>query len=293
MRALDMVSTWPVGSAAAGVIGRGPSSDAARPGTCLRDDVWVRATFGEVDRPYAWASVTKLCTALAVLVAGEEGTLALDEPCGPRGSTVAHLLAHASGLAPDEREVVAMPGRRRIYSNAGYEVLADALAERAGMSFADYLTEAVLAPLGMWSAKLHGSPAWGMEGSLADLLALGAELLSPTIVDPETLRRATSVAFPGLGGVLPGYGRQEPCDWGLGFEIRGTKSPHWTGDRCSPATFGHFGRSGGFLWVDPERAVACGALTDRTWGPWAVEAWPELSNAVVDEVAAPLDVLSG
>ena len=63
--------------------------------------------------------------------------------------------------------------------------------------------------------------------------------------------QATSVAFPGLRGVLPGVGRFDPLDWGLGFEVRGSKSPHWTGTRNSPATFGHFGGTGTFLWVDP------------------------------------------
>ena len=252
----------------------------------MRPGVWIRGTVGAVDRTYPWASVTKLCTALAVLVATEEGTLSLDAPAGPPGATVAHLLAHASGLAPDEPVVVEAPGRRRVYSNAGFEVLAETLEARAGMAFAEYLTEAVFVPLGMWGARLvpGSSPAWGVEGSLADLLALGTELLSPSILSPATLARATAVAFPGLDGVLPGYGRQQPCDWGLGFEIRDAKQPHWTGGRCSPATFGHFGRSGSFLWVDPVAGIACGALADRAFGPWAAVAWPALADAVVDEV---------
>jgi hypothetical protein len=48
-------------------------------------------------------------------------------------------------------------------------------------------------------------------------------------------------------GVVPGFGRQSRSDWGLGFEIRDRKAPHWTGQRNSPPTFGHFGRSGSFL----------------------------------------------
>jgi CubicO group peptidase (beta-lactamase class C family) len=86
-------------------------------------------------------------------------------------------------------------------------------------------------------------------------------------------------------GVLPGFGRQEPNDWGLGFELRDRKSPHWTGDRNSERTFGHFGRSGTFLWVDPELGVALACLTDLTFGEWAVEAWPALSDAVLAELA--------
>ena len=94
--------------------------------------------------------------------------------------------------------------------------------------------------------------------------------------------------YPGTKGVLPGYGHQNPNDWGLGFEIRDCKSPHWTGGSSSPRTFGHFGQSGTFLWIDPDagrRGAACVALTDRAFGPWAVEAWPAFTDAVLAELA--------
>ena len=234
--------------------------------------------------PMPWASVTKLATALAALVAAEEGVVELDKAAGPPGSTVRHLLAHASGLAPDERKPVARPGERRIYSNAGFEVLAELVAAAAEMPFGEYLRAGVLEPLGL-AAALEGSPASGMRGALDDLLRLGRELLAPTLVAPETLAEATAVQFPGLGGVLPGFGRQDPNDWGLGFELRDEKRPHWTGERNSPRTFGHFGRSGTFLWVDPQAGVACACLTEREFGDWAQDAWPQLSDAVLAEVA--------
>jgi CubicO group peptidase (beta-lactamase class C family) len=209
--------------------------------------------------------------------------LDLDEPAGPPSATIRHLLAHASGLPLDGETPIARPGARRIYSNAGFEVLATTLAERAAMSFGDYLREAVFAPLEL-SAALDGSPASGMSGSLDDLLALGRELLAPTLLAPETLAEATAVAFPGLVGVLPGFGRMDPNDWGLGFELRDEKRPHWTGSRNSPRTFGHFGQSGSFLWVDPEAGLACGCLSDTRFGDWAKEAWPRVSDAVLGEV---------
>ena len=98
------------------------------------------------------------------------------------------------------------------------------------------------------------------------MLRLGQELLAPTLVDAATLAEATTVQFPGLAGIVPGFGRMDPCDWGLGFEIRDGKAPHWTATANSPATFGHFGGSGTFLWVDPDAGVACAALTDRDFG---------------------------
>jgi CubicO group peptidase (beta-lactamase class C family) len=113
-------------------------------------------------------------------------------------------------------------------------------------------------------------------------MALARELLSPSLVDSELLAEATTTAFPGLPSVAPGFGRQSRCDWGLGFEIRDRKAPHWTGQRNSPSTFGHFGRSGSFLWVDPEAGIACACLTDQDFGPWAARAWPRLSDDVLE-----------
>lgn len=262
---LGSLESWPVGVAAGAVVG--PEG--------------VRSTRGALDQPLAWASVTKLLTALVVHVACEEGTLALDQPAGPPGATVAHLLAHASGLPAEGRDPVAAPATRRIYSNTGFEVVAEALAAAAGMDFATYLEEAVLAPLAMSGTHLDGSPAAGAVGPARDLARLGAELLSPTLVSPESAALLRGVAFPGLDGVLPGFGQQRPNDWGLGAEVRGRKSPHWTAPGGSPATFGHFGRAGGFCWVDPDAGVACAVLSDRSFGPWAREAWPALGSAVL------------
>ena len=238
---------------------------------------------GDVAREFRWASVTKPVTALACLVAAEEGAVDLDEAAGPPGSTFRHLLAHASGLPLEGQSPIARPGERRIYSDHGFDVLGAALAEHAEMPFEGYLAAAVLEPLGL-GVRYEGRPGSGLWGSLDDLLVIGRELLAPTLVSTETLSEASSVQFPGLVGVLPGFGRQQPNDWGLGVELRDGKSPHWTGSRNSPRTFGHFGRSGTFLWVDPEVGVALGCLTDLEFGDWAVEAWPALSDAVLAEL---------
>ena len=245
----------------------------------------VLAQYGDVDRPFRWASVTKLATALAVLTAVEEGLIDFDEPAGPPESTVRHLLAHASGLPFEGATPIASPGTRRIYSNAGFDALGDRLGERSDRGFGLALVDRVLAPLGMAGTTLVGRASEGLVGPLDDLAALAAELLRPTIVNPETLAMATTVAFPGLKGLLPGVGTFDPLDWGLGFEIRDGKRPHWTGTGNSPATYGHFGGAGTFLWVDPglDRALVC--LTDREFGAWALEAWPVLSDVVIASTA--------
>jgi CubicO group peptidase (beta-lactamase class C family) len=267
--ALRQIEEWPAENVAVGAVSGGR----------------VVATHGSLEREFRWASVTKPVTALAVLVAAEEGTVDLDEPAGPPDSTLRHLLAHASGLPFEGREPIAKPGTRRIYSNTGFEIAAETLEARAGMPFVEYLRLAVLEPVGI-RAELRGSPAAGIFGSLDDLLRFARESLSPTIVASETLAEATSVQFPGLSGVIPEMGRFDPNDWGLGFELRDRKPGHWSGTLASERTFGHWGGAGAFLWVDPERGVALGCLTDLDLGDWAKEAWPSLSDAVVSELNA-------
>jgi CubicO group peptidase (beta-lactamase class C family) len=231
-------------------------------------------THGDRDLPLRWASVTKLATAVAALVAVEEGIVDLDDPAGPPGSTLRHLLSHASGLPFDSTEPMAAPGTRRIYSNTGIEAAAEHVGAAAGMPFAEYFES-------VWGFQLGGSPAHGVKLPLTTLLELARELMSPHRIAAETHAEMVTVQFPGLNGVVPGIGRFEPNDWGLGPELKDGKERHWTGTLASSATFGHFGGGGGFLWVDPEAGIALCALTDLEFGDWAMEAWPRLSDAVL------------
>lgn len=260
------IDLWPVDHASTAIVGA---------------DGRILAAHGDQQRSYRLASVTKLLSAYAALMAIEEGAIGLDDPAGPEGATVRHLLAHTSGLDFDQREQRQPVGKRRIYSNAGFEVLGETIAEATGMEFAQYLQEGVLAPLGMDATALKGSPAAGAESTAEDMARFAAEVQRPTLLHPDTVAGATAVVFDGLDGVLPGFGRQSPNDWGLGFEIRDGKNPHWTGGGNSPRTFGHFGQSGTFLWVDPEAGAACVTLTDRDFAQWAIDAWPPFSDGVL------------
>lgn len=138
-----------------------------------------------------------------------------------------------------------------------------------------------MVPLAMAATRLEGSPAWGVSSTVHDLLRFAAELRRPRLVSAETHRQMITPHLADLAGLVPGYGKQDPCPWGLGPELRGHKAPHWTGAHNSPATFGHFGRAGTMLWLDPVADVALVALTDREFGPWAIEAWPRLADAVL------------
>ena len=267
---LDVIADWPVPAASAAVIGR----------------FGVLAAYGDGAREYRLASVTKPLVARAAQVAVEEGVVDLDSPAGPPGATVRHLLSHASGYSMHSAQTLAEPGTRRVYSNFGFGVLAETIEAQSGIDFGRYLSEAVFEPLGMTASRLDGGAAaagFGGISTVDDLVAFAADLLAPRTVSAQLHAEAISVQFPGLTGVLPGFGVQRPNDWGLGFEIRDDKSPHWTGTRNSPRTFGHFGQTGTFLWVDPARELSLVVLTARDFDEWAKPLWPALSDEVLRE----------
>jgi CubicO group peptidase (beta-lactamase class C family) len=265
VQALRQIDDWPVEFAAAGVV----------------DSAGVVSTHGDPGRAVRLASVSKPVAALALLIAAEEAVVDLDEPAGPPGATVRHLLAHSSGLPFEGAEPIARPGHRRIYSNEAFRVLARHLEQRAEMPFAEYVRDAVCVPLAL-TLDPAGDPGSGMHASLADVLAIGHDLQEPRLLAPETRDEMVAVQFPGLSGVLPDHGRFDPLDWGLGVQLN-TRPPSWMGTRTSPRTYGHFGGSGTFLWIDPDAHVVCAALTTRGFGDWAKEAWPRFADAVLAE----------
>ena len=240
------------------------------------------ATHGPTDRVLPLASVTKPLAAYAVLVAVDHGRIDLADDVDGDGRTVRHLLAHASGLPPEDGGPATAPLRRRIYSNWGFELLGEHVEEAVRRPFSEWLRTQVLVPLGMHDTSLDGSPAKDGRSTVDDLLRFARELLVPTLVDPELGEGLRTPQWPDLDGVLPGYGRQEPNPWGLGFEVRDDKDPHWTHGDLPPTTFGHFGQSGSFLWVAPEEACAAAFLCDEPFGQWAVDGWPAVTAAQLE-----------
>ena len=272
MTALDLTASWPVPHVSAAVLRGGE----------------VVATAGDLDRVQRLASISKPMAAWAILVAVEEGVVELDQPVGQPGCTLRHLLAHAGGYGFDGDEPIARPEATRMYSNAGIELAARAVENATDIAFADYLNEALFAPLGMRTSTLVGSPAHQVRSTLADTCRFVAEVMRPTLVHESTAADAERIHYPTLAGIVPGVGRYEQCPWGLGFEVRGTKEPHWTGTMNSPRTFGHFGGSGTMFWIDPDRDLGVIALADLDFDQWAaaaMEAWPALSDAVIAEYA--------
>jgi CubicO group peptidase (beta-lactamase class C family) len=262
---LETIATWDVPNAAAVVV----------------DSSGVIAQFGDLGRRYRIASISKVLVGYAAMIAVEEGTLSLDQPAGPEGSTIRHLLAHASGYPFFGELPLAALATRRIYSNTGFDEFGRAFGESVGMSITEYLADGIFDPLAMTSSALEGSPAKDVWSPASDLAKFVAELLHPTLISQASFAEWTTEQFPGLAGVLPELGSFRPNPWGIGVELRGSKQPHWTGSRNSDRTFGHFGGSGTFLWVDPALPLAVVALTDREFGPWSLDAWPVLSDGII------------
>ena len=151
MSALDKISQWPVDNVAGALIGPNGVD-----------------TIGDTAREYDIKSVTKPVVALGVMLAVEEGAVELDQPAGPEGSTLRHLLSHASGVDFDSREAKRPVEDRRIYSSAGYEWAAEIVADATGMDFPVYLQEGLFEPLGMNSTRLEGSAGHGLISSVDD-----------------------------------------------------------------------------------------------------------------------------
>jgi CubicO group peptidase (beta-lactamase class C family) len=191
---------------------------------------------------------------------------------------VRHVLAHASGLAADTPEAQKPPGARRIYSNAGYELLGTLLSDRTGFTAQQYVHEAVFEPLGMRSTTLIGSPASAAHSCVRDLLSFVDALARPGLIDSTTLADMLANQFGDIEGVTPGFGNQRPNSWGLGPERHGNKSHHWMPPEASPETVGHFGQSGTFFWFDPIRNLVLIGLGRVRFGAWAVELWPRLGT---------------
>jgi CubicO group peptidase (beta-lactamase class C family) len=273
---------WPVGRAGAALVSPSGMETAFQGEVTGGDQLEV-------------ASVTKLMTSLAALAAVESGRIDLDQPVlqardagAAEAVTLRHLLAHAGGFPFEPPGRPRPPGQRRIYSNVGFRLLADAVADAVGTTFASWLSTSVLDPLEMSATRLvhrrgiDGDPAAGAASTLDDLVRLARCLLDrgAPVVGPELFAEAVGVQFPGLAGLVPGVGRFDPCDWGLGFELHDGKRPHWMGDRRSPSAFGHFGASGCFLWVDPDAGLAAAAVSDRDFADdkWGMATWPAWSD---------------
>ncbi len=171
---------------------------------------------------YRIASLTKLFTATAILHLRDAGKLQLDDPVFKHLNwfhlndrhgdspviTIRHLLTHSSGLPrelealywdnmefPDrdtfikmfqESSTILARETKYKYSNVAYAILGFVVEAVSGKTYADYVTNCILKPLGMTSTAVLPSP--NMQG-----LATGYKYRQPgrpRMVEPFTDKKA-------------------------------------------------------------------------------------------------------
>jgi CubicO group peptidase (beta-lactamase class C family) len=220
------------------------------------------------------------------------------------------------------------PGDELRYSNAGYGVIARLTEHISGQPFWQTTQNRVLEPLGLKEIvadpaglaleqvalladtshpgtefESYNSAYWralalpwgGLFGTPRDTLRFAAAFLPSGerfLSEVGTSLMTTDQTMGVPGGVESAKVRWDRGRWGLGWEVKGEKRRHWTGDFTSPRTFCHFGHAGTLLWGDPERDIALAVFANRAvthmWG-FILPRWARLSNAViaaVPEIAA-------
>ena len=212
------------------------------------------------------------------------------------------------------------PGDELRYSNAGYGVLARLMEQISGQRFWQTAENRVLEPLGIrdivadpagvvlervahladtshpdTDIESYNSAYWrglalpwgGLFGTPRDAVRFAAAFLpsgARVVSEAATLLMTTDQTMGVSGGVESAKVHWSPGAWGLGWEVKGEKRRHWTGDYTSNRTFCHFSHAGTLLWGDPERDIALAVFANRTvthlWG-FILPRWQRLSNAVV------------
>jgi CubicO group peptidase (beta-lactamase class C family) len=236
---------------------------------------------------------------------------------------LSHCSGLPEGTDNADAALVEPPATRRRYTNAGYELAGRLLSDAAGMPAARYLHEAVIEPLGLDASlglapadaartatvrepgllapgePLFNSPrfraaAHAASGGFASARAYAAFLhclllrgRAPggALLAAETVDEMLATQFGELPGGVALVAQWDACPWGLGFDVRGTRQPHWAGGSVSPSANTHFGASGTLAWLDRERGIGLVALANRgSYSGWAMRSggWSTLSDAVVE-----------
>ena len=219
------------------------------------------------------------------------------------------------------------PGTRFSYSNFGYGLLGEIISRLSGRSYAQFAQEEVLEPLGMkdsylqppesiWEriaavhqlpdgpsdhqhynsayARRMGHPWAGLYSTPEDIATFGQLFLDGgtyggrSILSPAAVREMTRDHAGGVPGGFPSGLYQWPAvSWGLGFDVKGPKAPHYFGELTSQAAFGHIGATGSMFWADPETEQLCVLIVNRALeSGWSKEPARQamFSNAVAASV---------
>lgn len=214
--------------------------------------------------------------------------------------------------------LISAPGETLRYSNAGFGVLARLVEKATDRHFWDVTHSEVFEPLGLTDivpnprgdqlvrvARLADSshegteletyngeywrglalPWGGLFGTPRAAVTFAGAFLDGAALSPASIALMTRDQTNGVpGGVESARIRWNPGRWGLGWEVKGEKRRHWTGELTSSQTYCHFGHAGTLLWADPENRVALAVFANRAvthmWS-FILARWARLSNSVV------------
>ncbi|MBI3521589.1 MAG: beta-lactamase family protein [Chloroflexi bacterium] len=260
------------------------------------------------------ASLTKLATTTLVLSFVRDRVLELDQPLRElvpdfRGGakdtvTLAQVLTHTAGLnwwkplwkeATSSEEAIWLAAQEPlarepgtfVYSDLGYVMLTQGLANVGDAPFHDLVRERVLEPIEAecdflpketlrcvateedtaWRHKrlrgeVHDENAHamggiaghaGLFGTAADVLALARVFRDGAVIGNELAQEARKE-----------HARGENARRGLGLALRAPVGPmvgRWFGE----SAFGHLGFTGTSLWIDPALGLTVALLTNRVY----------------------------
>ncbi|HKE37629.1 MAG TPA: serine hydrolase [Candidatus Baltobacteraceae bacterium] len=298
-------------SAACGTYFTGAVARIERSGVPIFERAYGATRLDELQRPiyvdtrFDLASLTKLFVTTLALRLVANGT-SLDEPLLHDGISLRMLLAHTSGMNSGadyrtilgenvaryalERELVATPGERVIYSDLGFIALGIVIERAAGKSLAALSEETFGSPaLGFlpsaqqrraipateddgWRGRVqgvvHDEKAYlmggiaghaGLFGTAADVARMTEAYLGPLNGRDATLLPA-EIAQEAI--------REQAYDpvlrRGLGWALK-TSDTNSCGALMDGSSFGHTGFVGTCVWADPVRDVSGVLLTNSVY----------------------------
>jgi len=246
-----------------------------------------------------------------------------DLPRGTFGSRAAPTLREITD-AMLRQPLWTAPGTELIYSNTGYGILGRLAEAVTGRDFWELTWDNVFEPLELHDTiarpgpeldrrigrvrdvygqgrptESYNSQYWrdlaipwgGLYGSPDDAVRFAATFLrqGDGFILPALAREMVTDQVHGLKGEVQAARVKWPvASWGLGWEIKGVKAKHWTGNLTSPQTFCHFGAAGTLLWADPTIDLAAAIFANRAtfhlW-PFVPPRWATLSDALVEAVS--------
>lgn len=213
------------------------------------------------------------------------------------------------------------PGERLRYSNVGIGIAARVAEEVTGKDILILIDERILQPMGLRNIVLapgsgyddriatlqnpgsegteresYNSPWWrssglpwgGFYATPEDMVRFAASFLpgqASPLSDDSKQEMVTDQVNGAEGGVESMYTIWNPGYWGLGWEVKGNKPRHWSGNRTSPGTWVHWGFAGTLCWVDPQRELGVAVFANRSVAAgWMFRParWTKLSDALCD-----------